>query len=81
MERRTELRCPCEGCMSPFLASRSLSLPLFLFSRHVSMCPMRDAADHLRRCAKRTLECGLGCGHGAAHPMPEDELAAFVHAA
>jgi hypothetical protein len=67
--------------MSPLLASRFLSLPLFLCSRHVSMDPKRDAAGHLRRCAKRSLECGLGCGHGAAHSVPEDEIIAHAHAA
>jgi len=43
------------------------------------MYPKRDAAGHLRRCAKRPVLCALGCGDGAAHSVPEDELAAHVH--
>ena len=45
------------------------------------MQPKRDVADQLRLCAKRPLPCALDCGDGAAHSVPEDELAAHVHAA
>ena len=57
----------------------SIAASIPLFSSHVSMYPKRNAADHLRRCTKRPVSCALGCGDGAVHSVPEDELAAHVH--
>ena len=80
LKRRTELRGNCEGCMSQHQSS-PFSAAIPLFSSRVSMHPKRDAAAQLRSGTKRPVPRALGRGHSAAHSVPDDELAAHVHAA